>query len=112
MAAKDVALANILDTTLAQEKKGRDRHLLLDALAAHRIVENTNPAGTPTAVPGAPAPVADPLSAAQQLNAALDGLVRANDAIASAGTGGITAAITDLVARAQAAQAMQAALNK
>jgi hypothetical protein len=112
MAAKDAALSNILDTTLAQEKQGHDRHLLLDALAAHSIVQNANPAGTPTTVPGTPAPIADPISAAQQLNAALDGLVSANDAIANSGTGGITAAVTDLVARAQAAQAMQAALNK
>jgi len=54
----------------------------------------------------------DPLSAVKQLNAALDGLVAANKVIANSDTGGIVAAVNDLVVRAQAAQAFQAAVNK
>jgi hypothetical protein len=52
-------------------------------------------------------------SIAQQINGALDALVTANNAIASASsTGCLVAAITDLVTRGQAAQTMAAALKK
>jgi hypothetical protein len=57
-------------------------------------------------------PVVDPSVAVSQLNAALDGLVSANNAIANAGVGGINAAVADLVSRAQAARTFQAALGK
>jgi len=52
-------------------------------------------------------------SIAQQINGALDALVTANNAIANASTTGcLVAAVSDLVARAQAAQTMVAALKK
>jgi hypothetical protein len=125
MAAKAASLANILNTTLSEMKengmlvtdpnskkivRGNDPRLLLDAIATRRMLMDTDPAGTTVTISGTP--VQDPVSAAEQLNSALDSLVSANDAIANAGTGGIVAAVSDLVARAQAAQAMQAALNK
>ena len=79
-------------------------------------MQTANPFGAaPQPSAGAP-PALDsntnPDSIAQQQNKALDGLVTANAALATAGTGGIVAAVNDLVARAQAAQAMQAALAK
>jgi hypothetical protein len=54
----------------------------------------------------------DPANVAQQLNATLDGVVNANRAIAADGTGGIIAAVNDLIARAKKAQTIQSALNK
>lgn len=54
----------------------------------------------------------DPFSAVKQLNTALDSLVATNKVIATTGTGGIVAAVNDLVARAKAAEAVQAALSK
>jgi len=46
-----------------------------------------------------------------RLNLALDGLVSANDALARADSGGVRAAVADLVARARAAQAFKTALT-
>ncbi len=92
---KAAAFANMLNATIRQEKKNGDRHLLLDILAARRLLQNSNKTRS-----------------TQHLNASLDSLVSANDAIAKDGTGGVVGAVSDLVARAQAAQAMQAALNK
>jgi hypothetical protein len=57
-------------------------------------------------------PALDPDTQVGRLNRALDCLLAANDAIARAGTGGIHAAVSDLVARAQAAQAFKAALSQ
>jgi hypothetical protein len=39
-------------------------------------------------------------------------VLNANNAIANAGSGGIVAAVNDLIARAQAAQTINAALSK
>lgn len=56
---------------------------------------------------------ADPHQAdASQLNNALDSVVNSNHSIAHAGTGGILAAVNDLIQRAQAAQKVQEALSK
>lgn len=56
---------------------------------------------------------ADPHQAdASQLNNALDAVVNSNRAIANAGTGGIIAAVNDLIQRAQAAQKVQETLSK
>jgi hypothetical protein len=81
---------------------------------AHAIMQGVNPLGS--------APIAESAGAiepsriaekeAALLNAALDAVVRANQAIQNATTGGTVAAVNDLIARAQAAQAMQAALLK
>lgn len=69
-------------------------------------------AKTATAKAKAAKPATDPQNVALQLNATLDAVVRANNAIATTGTGGIIAAVNDLIARAQAAQTIQTALNK
>ena len=52
------------------------------------------------------------MGAAAQLNEALDSFVKANAAIATADSGGIVAAVKDLIARGQAAQTMASALAK
>jgi adenine/guanine phosphoribosyltransferase-like PRPP-binding protein len=54
----------------------------------------------------------DPGNVAKQLNAALDAMVTANDALANAGTGSVVAAVSDLVARGQSVNAMVTALGK
>ena len=78
---------------------------------ARRIMRGVNPFGTPPlSRPTAAGDSIDPRNVAAALNAALDAVLNANKAIASAGTGGIVAAVSDLIARAQAAQATQAAL--
>jgi hypothetical protein len=51
-------------------------------------------------------------TAATALNAALEGLLKANQALATADDPGLMADISDLVARVQTAQAMQAAVAK
>jgi len=97
MAGKTGALADILDTTLAKEKRAGDPNLLLDAVYARSILQNGD---------------ADPVNTTKQLNVTLDSLVAANEAIANAGTGGIVADVNALIAQAQAIQKTQAALNK
>jgi hypothetical protein len=81
---------------------------------ARSIMQGVNPLGSAPVVesPGEIEPRRVPATAAAQLNAALDAVVKANQAIANASTGGIVAAVNDLIARAQAARTMQAALNK
>ena len=54
---------------------------------------------------------ADPLNAAKQVNAALEAVVNANDALANAGTGGAVAAVNDLVVRARHAKDILSALK-
>lgn len=80
------------------------------AVTARQMLVNTPPTGVGLLAAGSSPQ--DPVTVASQLNATLDSLVSANDAIANAGTGGLIAAVSDLVARAQAAQSMQAALAK
>jgi hypothetical protein len=81
---------------------------------ARAIMQGVNPMGSAPVAESAgaiePTRVAD--KEAALLNAALDAVVRANQAIQNATTGGTVAAVNDLIARAQAAQAMQAALIK
>ena len=83
---------------LAATHNTRRQMTFFDMLEARRIVQSMN--------------TSDPKTVVFQLNATLDSLLNANEAIATAGTGGIVAAVNDLIARAQAAQAMAAALNK
>ncbi len=82
-------------------------------IQARSIIQGPNPSGSipVTQSAGATIPPQVPTTSAAQLNAALD-VVKANQAIANASTGGIVAAVNDLTARAQAAQAMRVALNK
>jgi hypothetical protein len=94
--------------------KNRGTMSLFDVVEARRIMQSVNPfSPAPIAASkGGGDPKSDPQNIARQLNASLDAVVNANNAIANAGTGGIIAAVTDLVARAQAAQSIQSALNK
>lgn len=87
-----------------------NNEVYLMIVSARQMLLNTPPSGVGMLAAGSSAQ--DPVTVASQLNATLDSLVNANDAIANAGTGGIIAAVSDLVARAQAAQTMQAALAK
>lgn len=87
---------------------------LLDIIAAREVVRSINPLGaSPIAVAvGNEDPKLDPRNVAKQLNASLDALVNANDALANAGTGGIVAAVNDLIARAQNANNVLTAISK
>jgi hypothetical protein len=100
----DSNLSNIRDemaTELARIRKTNGPVAFFYVANARSILTSANPLGSQTST-----------STVQQLNASLDAIVSANQAIASAGTGGIVAAVNDLVARAQQAQAVQAALIK
>jgi hypothetical protein len=103
-----------LTATLADTKKNDGQAVFFQTVQARSILQTANPFGLQpiAASAGALDPNTNPTSVVQQLNAALDSLVIANHAIATAGTGGIVAAVNDLVARAQQAQAIQAALSK
>jgi hypothetical protein len=85
-----------------------------DVVEARRIMQSVNPFGlTPLAnTEGAADPNVDAQNVAMQLNKALDAVLNANKAIATAGEGGIIVAANDLIARAQTAQTIQATLNK
>jgi hypothetical protein len=87
---------------------------LLDVIAAREVMRAINPLGaSPVSVAqGNEDPKLDPRNVAKQLNGALDSVVNANDALASAGTGGIAATVNDLVARAQNANNILAAISK
>ncbi|MGA2223597.1 MAG: hypothetical protein ABSH41_04045 [Syntrophobacteraceae bacterium] len=94
---------------LVAAEKQRGMVSFLDLLEARRILQSANPFSTTSL---AADPDKDPQNVALQLNKALDAVLNANKAIASAGTGGIIASVNDLIARAQAAQSIQTALNK
>lgn len=114
-----------LRTILADEAK---HHTLTssDVIAAQQVISAMRALGYVPSTPSAndESTTGKPRSAgtgaqrgatidpAAKLNEALDSLVAANKAIATVGTGGIEASVNDLVARAEAAQAFQAALTK
>ena len=81
---------------------------------ARRIVQSVNPFSPETiaASAGGGDLSRDPHNVALQINVTLDSVVNANQAIAGAGTGGLIAAVNDLVVRAKAAQNVQGALNQ
>jgi hypothetical protein len=123
--AENVSLASGIDgdigdirahlaALLAVTRNKQGSAVFFDVVRARNYLQAVSPFGTQAMDDsvGAKNPTIDPLTAVQQLNAALDSLVSANNAIATSGTGGITAAVSDLVARAQAAQTFQAALGK
>ncbi len=101
----EVTLRSILDSA----HKARGPMSFFDVIEARGIEQSANPLG---ATATSTASGATPQGIASQLNDALDAIVKANDAIAHASTGGIIATVNDLVARAQAAVAIQAALSK
>jgi hypothetical protein len=80
--------------------------VFFDVVKARSYLQTVNPCGSKGL------DSSDSLTASKQLNAALDSLLAANNAIATTGTGGIVAVVNDLVARAKAAEAIQAALSK
>jgi hypothetical protein len=103
-----------LAATLATARKREGSAVFFDVVRARSYLESVSPFGSKGLDDSTAAsdPVIDPSVAVSQLNSALDGLVSANNAIASAGVGGINAAVADLVSRAQAARTIQAALGK
>lgn len=103
-----------LRSIVANTHEQRSKMSFFDVVQARLILQSANPFGTTplSQTTGAADPSKDPQNAALQLNKALDAILNANKAIASAGTGGIIAAVNDLVSRAQAAQAIQTALSK
>jgi hypothetical protein len=103
-----------LAATLATTRQREGSAVFFDVVRARGYLESVSPFGSKGLddSTGTSDPVVDPSVAVSQLNAALDGLVSANNAIANAGVGGINAAVADLVSRAQAARTFQAALGK
>jgi hypothetical protein len=77
-----------LGEALATTHRARRQMTFVDMVQARRIMESMS--------------MTDPSKAAVELNATLVALLNANNAIATAGTGGFLAAVNDLVARAQA----------
>jgi hypothetical protein len=95
------------DAALNQQRPGPDK--FFDVITARGLVMAADPFGSTL---GGPSGQASADAAAQKLNAALDALVKANDALANADNGGILATIKDLVARVKDAQTIHAALSK
>jgi hypothetical protein len=114
MASKVEGIEPKLRLILASTHDSRGQMSFFDVVAARSILQGVNPLGSAplTASPANVASGMNPGSVATQLNATLDAVVSANDAIAHAGTGGIVAAVNDLVARAQNARTVQAALSQ
>jgi hypothetical protein len=100
----EAALRHIIATVPIGDSERRFESVLY----GRQLYESSDAFGTETlATPGGP-----PAPDASKLNAALDSIVTANEAIAKSGPGSVTAEVSDLVARAQAAQATQAAIAK
>jgi hypothetical protein len=114
VASKIDAIELELRPIVAETYQQRGKMSFFDVVEARHIMQSVNPFSiTPiTDTKGAADPKSDAHNVALQLNAMLDAVINANKAIANAGTGGIIAAANDLIARAQAAQSIQAALNK
>jgi hypothetical protein len=105
------------DSAKARQPVPATPEVFFALLSAPGILQEANPF-TPLGQPGPddkplpPNTAGNPADAADQLNKSLDALVTANDALATAGTGGLVAVVNDLVARAKAAQDAQTALSK
>jgi hypothetical protein len=114
IASKIDGVETDLRTIVAGTHTQRGKMSFFDVVEAHHIMQTVNPFSlTPISYKnGAADPNVDAQNIALQMNATLDAILNANKAIANAGTGGIIAAVNDLIARAQAAQAIQTALNK
>jgi len=95
----ELELRKVVDSVPVSDKARR----FSAVVDARNIARSANPFGQEALSSANGVPTSDP----SKLNTALDGLLAANRAIASAGKGGIAAAVTDLVTRAQAAQADQ-----
>jgi hypothetical protein len=100
----ELSLRGIIDTL----PKG-DPEVRFDAVVnARQLLITSNPFGQETISSAQGPPIPD----ATALNSALDAVLSANLAISTASKGGIAAAVTDLVSRAQAAEADEAAIAK
>ncbi|MBV8157053.1 MAG: hypothetical protein JO278_05320 [Dyella sp.] len=113
LASKVEGIEPKLRSIIASTHDSRGQMSFFDVVAARQILQGVSPLGSAplTATSANVASGMNPASVAAQLNGTLDAVVSANDAIAHAGTGGIVAAVNDLVARAKSAQAVQAALS-
>jgi hypothetical protein len=114
IASKTESVEGYLREVVAATHKEQGQRSFFQVVEARRIMQSINPFGPE---PVAAAPSArngdhDPQNFVSQLNASLDSVVNANQAIASAGTGGIIAAVSDLSARAKAAQSMKRTLDQ
>jgi hypothetical protein len=100
----ELSLRKVVDTAPASNPTSRFESVV----AARGIVRSANPFGVEVLAPATGIPTPNPAA----MNSALDSVVTANGAIANASDGGISAAVTDLVSRAQAAQADVNAITK
>jgi hypothetical protein len=114
MASKMDHMQIQLKAAVSESRKDTNVRSFLDVLVARDIIRSMNPLGaSPLSVAeGSADPGLDPQNVAIQLNASLDALVNANDALINAGTGGVIAAVNDLIARAQHANNILTAINK
>lgn len=114
MASKMDQIQIQLKAAVSEARNETGVRSFLDVITAREIIRNINPLGASplTVAEGNADPSIDPQNVAKQLNASLDSLVNANEALANAGTGGIIAAVNDLIAKAQHANDVLSAINK
>ncbi len=113
-----LGLASNLDQTevdlrdiVINTRKQRGAMSFFDVVEARQTMQTLNPLGaSPLAAPSSSAH--DPSKVAEQLNASLDAILAANQAIASGNAGGAMTAVNDLVTRAKAAQSDASTLSK
>ena len=113
-----LGLASNLDQTevnlrdvLINTHRQRGAMSFFDVVEARQTMQTLNPLGaSPLAAPLSSAH--DPSKVAEQLNASLDAIVVANQAIANGKAEKAMAAVNDLVARAKSAQSDVSTLNK
>ena len=102
-----------LQTALFAIRDKQGAAVLIDLLSVKDYLGSLSPLGTAPKVDDSVRnqdPNSNPSLAVKQLNAALDSLAAANRALATAGAGGVQAAVSDLVARAQAIKAFKGSL--
>lgn len=114
ISSKTQQLEPELQLVVKSARSQRGPASFFDVIEARRLMQSTDPFGAApvAATAGAFDHETNPQSVAERLNAALDAVVNANQAIAIASTGGIIASVDDLTARVKAAQTLQAVLNK
>jgi hypothetical protein len=100
----EIKLRSVISTIPANNPSER----FASVISARHLYMSANPFGAESLTSASAQPTPD----ASALNNALDGLVKANDAIATAGQGAIANEVSDLVSRAQAARVDQAAIAK
>ncbi|WP_157378439.1 hypothetical protein [Burkholderia ubonensis] len=103
-----------LRNAILDARRQRKATSILDVIAARDIVRSVDPFGAePVAqTTGSASANQDPGYIASQLNKGLESMLAANSALANAGTGGVSAAVNDLIARGQHVNAILSSLNK